>query len=68
MTVYLLIYIVILHVLGALTFSNTVSNHDSKELSKSLTELPPVIRFGVCLLWPFFLIYWLGTLLILGKE
>ena len=58
---YLILWIVVLHALGSITFFNMVEGFGSSSIKESIYNLPPYLRIPILLLWPYIMLYWMIT-------
>jgi len=56
---YIVLWVVSLHVLGAITFFNMIEGYGEDDLKKSLNQLPNYLRVIILLFWPYIMLYWL---------
>lgn len=56
---YLILWIISLHVLGAITFYNMVDGFGGNDLKNTLNKMPNYLRVIILMLWPYIMMFWL---------
>ena len=56
---FMILWIVALHVIGAIAFYNLVDGFQDHALMRALNEIGTFWRFIVLCLWPYIMLYWL---------
>ena len=56
---FMALWIVALHVIGAIAFYTLVNGFQDHAVMRALNEIAPFWRFVLLCLWPYIMLYWL---------